>query len=315
MPRLDAQNLAIAVVILTFSGVAWVCGTASQSHSKSVLTDATNLVKQGSEEVAEPVVVESQEFSSVAEVASEDDVTSVAVRSLGKTSRKPLPVKTGTIRGRILFDGTPPEHDQYFEGLPPVDPAVCGQIEHFNESLLVNPLNNGIKNVFVFLIRRPKGQPETPVSGDAVRMTFRGCRLEPRCVVVRAGQKFGFQSDHPVPHNPDLKPMMNRVYSIPPVPTGEVWDFEFKHPEALPFPLTCAIHPWMRGWILVSDHSFATVTDTNGEFVIPNVSYGKHKFRIYHELAGQLERGLEVIVDSENVDLSERSFDASEFGY
>lgn len=319
MPRFDAQNFAIAVVIFTFGGVAWVCGTAHLTDGKINLPDKTIGAMPDVESVAEPVVVEAHEFSSVVKLASEDAVTSVAVQSAENTNRKrlpgPQPSKTGTIRGRIVFDGTPPEHDQYFEGLPPIDAAVCGQTEQYDESLLVNPLNNGIKNVFVYLIRSSKGRPKTLAPVDAVRMTFRGCRLEPRCVIVQTKQRFEFQFDDPIAHNPDLNSARNMLYSIPLVPTGGVWDFEFKHPEAVRFSMTCAIHPWIRGLILVSDHPFAAVTDQDGEFVIPNVPYGKHKFRIFHERGGQLERGFAFTVDSKEIKFPELSYDVSKFGY
>ena len=43
--------------------------------------------------------------------------------------------------------------------------------------------------------------------------------------------------------------------------------------------LSCNIHGWMKGWILVCDHPFFAVTDKDGSFVITGVrQYAKTAF-------------------------------------
>lgn len=198
--------------------------------------------------------------------------------------------------------------------LPRVDSAVCGQTEHYDESLLVNPLNNGVKNVFVYFVRRndfqaAKTPPQTPV-----KVRFIGCRVEPRCVVVQKKQELQFHYDDPVLHVPDMKPSANHSWPWQ-FPSNGVSRGSFKHTEALPFRYTCAIHPWIRGWILVCDHPFAAITDTDGNFVIDGVPRGEHTLRVFHERGGLLNRSLKIVTDSDEVELPELSFDASKFDY
>lgn len=318
MPRFDAQNLAIAVVIFTFGGVAWVCGTAHLADGKINLPDKTTAAIPGVESVAEPVVVEAHEFSSVVKLASEDAVRSVAVQPAEESLRKrlsaPQPSKTGTIRGRIVFDGTPPEHDQYFEGLPPVDAAVCGQTEHYDESLLVNPLNHGIRNVFIYLVKRKDSHTKYAPPQIPVKVRFIGCRVEPRCIAVQPDQELQFHYDDPVLHIPDMKPGLNHSWPWH-FPRDGVGKGSFRNTEALPFPYTCAIHPWIRGWILVCGHPFSAITDADGNFVIVGVPHGEHILRVFHERAGLLNRSLKVVTDSDEFELPELTYDASRFGY
>jgi hypothetical protein len=46
--------------------------------------------------------------------------------------------------------------------------------------------------------------------------------------------------------------------------------------------LTCNIHPWMRGFIVVTDEP-AAVTDQQGRFVIADVPAGSYQLRVWHE--------------------------------
>jgi hypothetical protein len=48
--------------------------------------------------------------------------------------------------------------------------------------------------------------------------------------------------------------------------------------ERRPIPLTCDIHPWMKGWIMVFDHPFFAVTGADGSFEIQGVPPGTHNF-------------------------------------
>jgi hypothetical protein len=59
-------------------------------------------------------------------------------------------------------------------------------------------------------------------------------------------------------------------------------------PENLPSPVSCSIHPWMRGWLLIKDHPYMGVSDADGKVVIKNLPVGKWTFQFWHERAGNL---------------------------
>jgi hypothetical protein len=50
----------------------------------------------------------------------------------------------------------------------------------------------------------------------------------------------------------------------------------------------------MRGWVVVADHPFYTVTDPAGAFKIANVPAGNYRLRMWHEALGGASRDVVV---------------------
>ena len=46
--------------------------------------------------------------------------------------------------------------------------------------------------------------------------------------------------------------------------------------------LNCNTHPWMRGWVIVTDDA-AAISGADGEFTIDNVPPGTYELRVWHE--------------------------------
>jgi hypothetical protein len=55
----------------------------------------------------------------------------------------------------------------------------------------------------------------------------------------------------------------------------------FQQPEIIK--VTCDAHPWMTGWLVVTDHPFVAVTDERGAFKIDGVPPGSYQLQIWHE--------------------------------
>jgi hypothetical protein len=66
----------------------------------------------------------------------------------------------------------------------------------------------------------------------------------------------------------------------------------FKSPEVLR--VDCDLHSWMRGWIVVAEHPFYTVTNEEGEFVFENVPPGKYKLQVWQEVLGRVSQDITV---------------------
>ena len=49
--------------------------------------------------------------------------------------------------------------------------------------------------------------------------------------------------------------------------------------------VSCSIHPWMRGWLLVRDTPYMAVTDQDGRFEIKRLPVGQWEFAFWHERA------------------------------
>jgi len=209
-----------------------------------------------------------------------------------------LTVDPGTLVGQIAFDGS-------FEPLPPTQSvaaikiAVCAKNGDIpDESLIVNPENNGVKNVFVYLSKRPDWLDEKSEWDPDVEQQFidqKFCVFKPHALIARVGP-FKMKNSDEVPHNVKSGfPSINFNPNLPPNSEGEV---VFKRAEKQPYPCACAIHGWMSFYTLVVDHPYAAVTDENGNFSIPNLPAGTHTFRIWHERGGTLDRKFTVTVPS-----------------
>ena len=48
----------------------------------------------------------------------------------------------------------------------------------------------------------------------------------------------------------------------------------------------CDVHPWMTGYVAVTDHPFFAVTGDDGSFTIPSVPAGTYTIEAWHEKLG-----------------------------
>jgi hypothetical protein len=70
------------------------------------------------------------------------------------------------------------------------------------------------------------------------------------------------------------------------VPAGTDTKQKLPQAERLPVRVSCSIHPWMTGWVIIKDEPYAAVTDESGKFEIANLPVGKHTFQVWHEYDG-----------------------------
>jgi hypothetical protein len=189
----------------------------------------------------------------------------------------------GTLRGRFVYDGEPPKPKMIKISK---DVGVCGK-EILDESLLVHADNRGIANVVVWLDAKepPKHPRLDALLREPALLTMQGCRYEPHIAVVTVGQKLQLDNNDAIGHNPKYDVMRNK-------PNHDLWPArstltkQFSVAEVLPVTTSCAIHPWMRGYLVIFDHPYVAVADANGEFSIPEIPQGVWTFRVWHETAG-----------------------------
>ena len=193
------------------------------------------------------------------------------------------------LRGRIVYDGTPP--------VPPKikvnkDEEVCGNYDLVDERLLVNAANHGIKNVIVTLVL---GRGETTEVHPSYLETQEGnvaldnthCRFDPHVILLRTTQKLVIRNLDPIGNNVRIDVIKNQPINIT-VPFETKHEQRFPNVELMPARISCSIHSWELGWLVVKDHPYTAVTDDNGDFEIKNLPAGKRKFMFWQEKAGYL---------------------------
>ena len=212
------------------------------------------------------------------------------------TEEPPLsPTETGTFQGIVKFEGTPPELSPLIttSEIKKEDREICSADEIPNESLVINRQGGmGIQNVMIYLIKRPVGIPIEPPPTTRVELQQKGCRWIPHVLAVRCDQPLLVKAIDPIYHDTQFN--MLRNYQVPLLkPQGDYTE-TFSKPETSPCRIRCALHSWMSAHLLVVDHPFFSVTDENGRFQIDSLPAGQHKFRVWHEASGYLEKELLV---------------------
>ncbi|MBT5876116.1 MAG: hypothetical protein HOH43_22000 [Candidatus Latescibacteria bacterium] len=199
----------------------------------------------------------------------------------------------GTIIGAVRFDGAVPTPRTF---VPNKDTEICGTAERTMGDLIVGG-GLGIQNVIVSLADFPEEKMD--VSVEAM-VDQQGCVFNPRVVRVAAGAPLVFLNNDNIFHNIHTKGQDN-----PPLNKAQPGFMKriretFSEPEL--FEVACDVHSWMKGWVVVQEHSHYAVTDSEGAFVLPNVPPGSYVLKVWHETLGS--KSLDVtVVDGQSVSM------------
>lgn len=170
------------------------------------------------------------------------------------------------------------------------DQQFCGKHNLMKDSLLVNPTNNGIKNVlfYVYTGRRGTDLDVLDIPSEAGKthtLANNKCMFEPHVVVARKGDTLEVTNPDDVGHNANMNFFNNKAENLSIPPKGKI-QVALKEDEPGPVPVDCNIHPWMKSYVLVLEHPFAGATDADGNVTITGLPAGEELiFRINHEMA------------------------------
>ncbi len=188
----------------------------------------------------------------------------------------------GSIKGRFLFGGDAPAAAALKADK---DVEVCGKHKLESEELVVGA-DKGVANVVVFVRDKEiKVNPAVKATAPAV-LDNKGCRFEPHVVFVQAGQELVIKNSDAVGHNSNIasqkKPSNNLIAA------GAETKVTFESDETIPAQVTCNVHPWMKGWIVIRSNPYAAVSKADGSFEIKGVPVGEVELQFWHEKAGYL---------------------------
>jgi hypothetical protein len=153
-----------------------------------------------------------------------------------------------------------------------IDQKVCGN-ELPDEAIVVDAQGH-LANVVVTLTGLKRPMADAVVSNER-------CRFVPRVQVARPNAGVRATSKDPMLHTTQAQRENGRtIFNVAlPVP-----GLNITKPigGAGIVRLTCNIHPWMRGWIVVTDDA-AAVSGADGRFRIDDVPPGTYELRVWHE--------------------------------
>lgn len=196
----------------------------------------------------------------------------------------------GSIEGQFVFDGDVPILAPLVKkgDAAAKDAAVCAAADVPDESLIVNPDNKGIANVFLYIRKAPsKIHPDLKASSvPEVVFDQKGCQFFPHAMILRTDQTVLVKSGDPISHNTHTNPFGFKSENLIIAPNdrkGVPIQITKSQLSTPPVMVNCDIHPHMRSWWMVSDHPYVALTDADGKFKIDNVPVGEHSFRVWHE--------------------------------
>lgn len=202
----------------------------------------------------------------------------------------------GSIKGKLVWGGpeAPAQKVLIAQGRADKDPAVCASASSLmDKNLVVDSKTKGVKYGIVYLVK-PKGD-----NPDAVKMLVektpnveidqKSCEFVPYVSLLHQDQALVFKSSDAANHNIHLSPFTNPQVNTMLAQGGQV-NVKFMA-ERRPIPLKCDIHPWMAGYVMVFDHPFFAVTDTDGSFEIKGVPAGEQKLVIWQSSTGYVTPG------------------------
>ena len=162
-------------------------------------------------------------------------------------------------------------------GLRPVritiDQKVCGN-ELPDEAIVTNA-SGALANAVVTVVG-VKARGAAPVAA----IVNEKCRFAPRVQIVRPNATISTSSSDPVLHTTNAHLGSKTIFNVA-VPIVGV---KINRPigGAGLVRLSCNTHPWMRGWVVVTDE-VAAITGADGRFTLNDVPPGTYEVRVWHE--------------------------------
>ncbi|HZZ72480.1 MAG TPA: hypothetical protein VFE24_09515 [Pirellulales bacterium] len=200
----------------------------------------------------------------------------------------------GSLTGRIVVDCDDLRAARLRALTKDPDEVLCGRNMQ-SESFAVNPRDDGLANVFVYLRASPE-QPAPPRAGPApaaaspaVLGISKG-RFTPHAMALQTSQSLSILNRDDASHAAEIFPFANAAAAQAAASklSGGAREFQFTLPESVPFAVRCSVHPWMSAWVLVRSDPYYAISDEHGRFEIDDLPIGEATFQFWHERAGYL---------------------------
>ena len=201
----------------------------------------------------------------------------------------------GSVDGTVKLVGKPPE-------AAPInmkaDPYCAKQPSAKDQEVVVGK-GGELKNVVVRIAKGVATPPAAPATPAVVDQS--GCLYNPRIVVAQAGQTVEIKNSDMTLHNVHTYKGTQTLFNL-----AQVQDMP---PSKKKFPTVgdvvkfkCDVHPWMTGYVLVTDNPYFAVTGDDGKFDLTGVPAGKYTVEAWHEKYGTLTHDV-TVTEGKPVDL------------
>ena len=199
-------------------------------------------------------------------------------------------LNAGTLKGTVSYAGS----NKTPKSLKMDSDPVCGNSHAttpLKEDFILDD-NNNFKNVLVWLKALDEENLRLGYAGGSeipVQIDQKGCVYSPHVFGVMTNQKVLIKNSDKTLHNVHSMPNENSSFNSA-QPAG-VADIEQSFSVAEdPFYIKCDVHPWMKAWVLVSDHPYFAVTDNNGNYEMNDIPPGTYEVIFWQEKLSNLSK-------------------------
>jgi len=202
----------------------------------------------------------------------------------------------GSFSGQFLYDGDWPEPKLLMKKGEGALGWEAPQ-DIYSRELIVDKKSMGLKNVFVYLTKKPDKIHPDLVEPNQPGLSFHCLdrRFEPHALIVRTDQTVGVQNSDPLYTNVHGYPIYNEPFNrMLEIRDRKGFQVDFRRAERIPFRIVSDQATWMKAHWLVVDHPYAALTDEQGKFTIKNLPAGTHYFKVWHEKFGFLNRKMTI---------------------
>jgi plastocyanin len=190
------------------------------------------------------------------------------------------PLGSAGITGTISYSGTAPARARIRLDR---DCTALHEAPVLAETVIVNE-NGTLQNVFVY-IKEGLGDRTFPVPTEPVVMDQNGCVYTPHVFGIQVGQTLKILNSDPFLHNLHTLPEKNRSANIAMPQQGDEREQTFRVSEVM-MKIKCDVHPWMSSYAGILDHSYYSVSNSEGDFTIDELPAGTYTIEAWHEEYG-----------------------------
>jgi plastocyanin len=240
------------------------------------------------------------------EESSEPAAAPAKVAEPAKAAEPAAAAGVGTVSGTIAFTGKAPEATE----LPRKADPVCAAKPMKSNEVIVNS-NATLKDVLVRISPGTvKGKFEAPPATVPVKQ--RDCMYEPRVQGAVAGQTVEVQNEDKTMHNVHTYRGQETILNQGQPAGSPAIKKDNLATEAAVLKFKCDVHPWMTGFVVVTDHPFFQTTGTDGTFKLDKVPAGKYTVEAWHSKYGL--KTAQVTVEANKAAEVKLAYDGTEKG-